>query len=71
MEKYNFISEIMREECKDNNSRQCFGKLKEYTDKIVKSSSKVLCCQARFVVGQAMMWAGHLGGNHIEQNRTD
>lgn len=37
MEKYNFISEIMREECKDKNSRQCFGKLKEYTDKIVKS----------------------------------
>ena len=37
MEKYNFISEIMREECNDNNSRQCFGKLKEYTDKIVKS----------------------------------
>ena len=39
-----------------------------YGDKIVKSSSKVLCGHAVLMVGQAVRQAGYLGGNHIEQN---
>lgn len=38
MEIYNFVSEVVKIECKDEQNRQCFDKLKVYTNQIVNNS---------------------------------